>query len=195
MRTRTNNRKSRGASLERRDGSTSTNKKGGSDGAMNAKIITATMLTAAFLISVTATISVVSAPPQPPKADLSVIKIGPESAYLGDRITYTYTIHNYGPDRARSPVEVFDDKLGTFVYTDKNGKPKDLDRGDTWTLTVSYTILDDDTSPLVNMAIVFSNTDDPNIDNNVIIWSIHILPPAPRCIYWHMCLTTNYLIW
>jgi VCBS repeat-containing protein len=156
---------------------------------MKAKTITATILIAVFLISAMASMPMVSAP-GPKKADLSITKIGSKSsACVGDTITYTYTVHNAGPDKAQHPVQVIDDKLGTFTYMDNKGNPIDLDKGDTWTFTV--TVLVNDTGTLVNMAIVVSNTNDPNMDNNVIIWSIHILPPTTRCIYWHMRLTTN----
>jgi len=149
---------------------------------MKAKTITATILIAVFLISAIASVPTVSAPGVK-KADLSITKIGSKSsAYVGDTITYTYTVYNAGPDKAQKPVQVIDDKLGTFTYMDDRGHPIDLDVGDTWTFIVSYTILGTDPDPLVNLATVASKTDDPNMDNNVASWSVDILPPPPTTV-------------
>jgi uncharacterized repeat protein (TIGR01451 family) len=112
------------------------------------------------------------------QADLSIAKSGPEYAHVGDEITYTYIVTNAGPDEACNVV-VTDNKAGTATYvsgdTDGDGR---IDPGEIWQFTATYTIQEGDPDPLVNTATVSSDTEDPNMSNNVATWSVDILHPA-----------------
>jgi lipocalin len=70
----------------------------------------------------------------------------------GDKITYTYNVTNTG-STPLSNVSVSDDKAGDAVYQsgDTNDDDK-LDVDETWIFTASYTVTDEDTDPLVNVA-------------------------------------------
>ncbi|MCL7392233.1 MAG: hypothetical protein LZ162_01145 [Thaumarchaeota archaeon] len=112
------------------------------------------------------------------QADLSIAKSGPEYAHVGDEITYTYIVTNAGPDEACNVV-VTDNKAGTATYvsgdTDGDGR---IDPGEIWQFTATYTVQEGDPDPLVNTATVSSDTEDPNMSNNVATWSVDILHPA-----------------
>lgn len=75
-----------------------------------------------------------------------------DEAQLGDEISYTYVVTNIG-NTWLSNVVVNDDKAGEAIYqsgdTDNDGR---LDVNETWTLTASYTVTEEDTNPLVNVA-------------------------------------------
>jgi len=115
------------------------------------------------------------------QADLSIVKSGPLYAYAGDIITYTYTVTNAGPDSACN-VSVDDDLAGTATYVsgddDEDGC---LDPGETWTFTATYTVKAGDPDPLVNTATVSGDAEDPDMTNNVAIWSVDLI--AKICGY------------
>jgi uncharacterized repeat protein (TIGR01451 family) len=83
-------------------------------------------------------------------------------AHEGDTITYTYTITNPG-NTPLSAISVTDDKVGYITYeggyqSGDTNENEILDIDETWVFTATYTITDDDVSPLVNTANV-SGTD------------------------------------
>jgi uncharacterized repeat protein (TIGR01451 family) len=106
-----------------------------------------------------------------PEADLSITKSGPDYAHVGDKITYTFTVTNNGPDEAENVV-VTDSVLGV-IYG-----PKNLANGASETFTVEYTVTGSDPDPLENTATVRSDTSDPDLTNNKASWTVDILHPA-----------------
>ena len=94
---------------------------------------------------------------------LQVAKSGPASAAIGDTITYTFAVsHALTSDNSpvTGPLTVVDDIAGaaTFVDGDTNTNG-DLDAGETWNYSVSYTILASDPDPLVNEVTVSGGND------------------------------------
>jgi uncharacterized repeat protein (TIGR01451 family) len=123
-------------------------------------------------------VTVISCVPQVPQADLSIVKSGPTYAHAGDMIIYTYIVSNAGPDEACNVV-VDDDVAGLATYvsgdTDSDGC---IDPGEIWTFEAMYTVQAGDPDPLVNMATVSSDADDPDLSNNEATWTVDILHPA-----------------
>ncbi len=115
------------------------------------------------------------------QADLSIDKSGPDYAYAGDTITYTYTVSNAGPDAACN-VNVVDDLVSpvTYVSGDDDGDGC-IDPGETWIFTATYTVMVGDPDPLVNTATVSSDAEDPNPENNSDTWSVDLI--AKICGY------------
>jgi uncharacterized repeat protein (TIGR01451 family) len=120
-------------------------------------------------------VTVISCVPQVPQADLSIVKSGPTYAHAGDMIIYTYIVSNAGPDEACNVV-VNDDVAGLATYvsgdTDSDGC---IDPGEIWTFEAMYTVQAGDPDPLVNMAFVSSDADDPDLSNNVATWSVDLI--------------------
>jgi uncharacterized repeat protein (TIGR01451 family) len=120
-------------------------------------------------------VTVISCVPQVPQADLSIVKSGPTYAHAGDMIIYTYIVSNAGPDEACNVV-VNDDVAGLATYvsgdTDSDGC---IDPGEIWTFEAMYTVQAGDPDPLVNMATVSSDADDPDLSNNVATWSVDLI--------------------
>jgi uncharacterized repeat protein (TIGR01451 family) len=79
----------------------------------------------------------------------------PTQAYVGDNITYTYTITNAG-NTPLSNISVIDDKIeGITQYSGDTNEDGILDVDETWVFTATYTISAEDESPLVNNATVY----------------------------------------
>jgi uncharacterized repeat protein (TIGR01451 family) len=107
----------------------------------------------------------------------------PTQAHEGDTITYTYTITNSG-NTPLSSILVTDDKAGSITYEDgyQSGDTNEneiLDGDETWVFTATYTITNDDVSPLVNTATV-SGTDALSrlVESDEDTASVDILRPA-----------------
>ncbi|HOW26549.1 MAG TPA: right-handed parallel beta-helix repeat-containing protein, partial [Bacteroidales bacterium] len=93
---------------------------------------------------------------------LLTTKTGPSTGNVGDLITYTITVQ-HDPSSDGSPVlmtGVTDNLAGAATFIDDGTGDDDLylDAGETWTYTVSRTILATDPDPLVNVATA-SGTD------------------------------------
>jgi uncharacterized repeat protein (TIGR01451 family) len=107
----------------------------------------------------------------------------PVEAYVGDNITYTYTITNPG-NTPLSNILVTDDKAGNITYDggyqsgDTNGD-EILDVDETWVFTATYNVASNDTSPLVNTATV-SGTDalSRSVESEEDTASVDILRPV-----------------
>jgi len=85
--------------------------------------------------------------------DISIKKTSDKTtAFVGEMVTYTYTVKNPG-DAALSDVAVVDDLCGVVVYlsgdTNANGW---LDPTEIWTFRATYTVKTGDPNPLVNVA-------------------------------------------
>jgi uncharacterized repeat protein (TIGR01451 family) len=120
-------------------------------------------------------VTVISCVPQVPQADLSIVKIGPAFAHAGDMIIYIYTVTNAGPDEACNVV-VSDDVAGLATYVSgDNDDDGCIDPGEIWTFEAMYTVQAGDPDPLVNMATVSSDADDPDLSNNVATWSVDLI--------------------
>jgi hypothetical protein len=85
--------------------------------------------------------------------DLAIEKTGPVFAYVGDQVTYTYTVTNTGTGVVTPQVS--DDKCGPATYvsgdTNNNGK---IEASETWTFTCTYTPGWVFPGPLTNTATV-----------------------------------------
>jgi uncharacterized repeat protein (TIGR01451 family) len=120
-------------------------------------------------------VTVISCVPQVPQADLSIVKSGPTYAHAGDTITYIYSVYNAGPDAACNVV-VDDDVAGTPTYVSgDNDDDGCIDPDETWTFEATYIVQAGDPDPLVNMATVSSDADDPDLSNNVATWSVDLI--------------------
>ena len=119
--------------------------------------------------------------------DLSVNKIGLETCYPNDQITYNYTVRNKGPASV-TPV-LLDDLCGAPFYlggdSDSDGL---IDPSETWTYDATYTV---NTEPGSNIMNIVTVTDaeganrapeqwwlggDVNLSNNVANWSVAVIP-------------------
>jgi uncharacterized repeat protein (TIGR01451 family) len=79
----------------------------------------------------------------------------PTQAYVGDNITYTYTVTNAG-NTPLSDISVIDDRIeGIAPYSGDTNEDGILDVNETWIFTAIYTITAADESPLVNNATVY----------------------------------------
>ncbi|HYC93409.1 MAG TPA: IPTL-CTERM sorting domain-containing protein [Thermoanaerobaculia bacterium] len=122
-------------------------------------------------------------PPPGPQADLSVLKTGPSEAAVDSDVTYTVTVHNFGPDPALA-VTVTDRFDGMsfvsatppagFTCTEDEELPiltctgAALAPGATIAFTFTFHI-PDEASPgdvFVNQATASTQTNDPNSENN-----------------------------
>ena len=107
--------------------------------------------------------------------DLSIAKTGPVSAFVGQQVTYTYTVVNHGLKPA-SNVKVMDDICGEATYitgdTDMDNK---LTPGEVWIYSCQHITSQADPDPLVNIANVTTTDVDIDPDNNEADWSIDLL--------------------
>jgi uncharacterized repeat protein (TIGR01451 family) len=73
-------------------------------------------------------------------------------AYVGDNITYTYSVTNTG-DTTLLDVSVVDDRLGNISITGGDlNENNQLDVEELWVFSANYTVSEGDPSPLVNTA-------------------------------------------
>ena len=111
-----------------------------------------------------------------PSADLEVIKkANVETVKVGDKIIWTITVINHGPDTAKN-VRLADVASGDIEYiSSKSSKGifdisegiwtiGDMESGETAVLTLEFKALSD--GIVINTAEVGSDTPDPNEDNN-----------------------------
>jgi len=86
------------------------------------------------------------------RPDIAVTKTAqPTEAYVGDTITYTYTVTNPG-NTPLSNVSVVDDKAGDAAYQDGDANEDgNLDTDETWVFTATYVVTAEDASTLVNL--------------------------------------------
>lgn len=111
-------------------------------------------------------------------ADLGIMKTAsPEPWYFGDNVTYTITVHNYGPDAATGVLvtDLLSAGLQFVSFTATQGSNSfptppnwtvgNLANGATATGTLVAKILDNG-GPWDNLAQVESNEDDPTNTNN-----------------------------
>ncbi len=98
---------------------------------------------------------------------LEMVKEGPDTADVGEVVTYTFTIsHAVSSDGSPvDAVEVADSIAGapTYVSGDTDGDGS-LETGEIWIYTVTYTIRMEDPSPLVNEGTVTAK----NIDGTTV---------------------------
>jgi hypothetical protein len=119
--------------------------------------------------------------------DLSVEKIGPETCYPNDQITYFYTIKNDGP--ASVTPNLLDDLCGIPAYVDGDSDSDGLlDPSETWTYEATYSVT-------AEPGIIITNTvkvtdaegssraleqwwlgGDTNLSNNIANWSVTVIP-------------------
>jgi len=99
-------------------------------------------------------------------------------AHEGDEISYTYNVTNPG-DTPLSNVSVSDNKTGDAAYQsgDTNGDNR-LDVGETWIFTANYTVTEEDTGPLVNLATASGSDGSGKTVNAQDEASVDILRPA-----------------
>jgi uncharacterized repeat protein (TIGR01451 family) len=87
---------------------------------------------------------------------LQVVKTGPTSALVGDKVTYDFEV-SHAPTSDSSPVSavtIADDVAGTPTYVSGDDGDGLLELGETWKYSASYTILGSDPRPLVNTVTV-----------------------------------------
>ena len=114
---------------------------------------------------------------KPASADLEVIKVAnKDKVKVGDKIVWTITVINHGPDKAvgvyvQDILDAGDAVLisgtpdvGEFDVDTGIWDIGDMEAGDTATLTVVFRALSE--GEVVNYAEVISETPDPNPDNN-----------------------------
>ena len=85
-----------------------------------------------------------------PKPGIAIVKTGPADAYVGDVITYTFTVTNTGGVTLTN-VSVVDPLCNGGVVT-KVTQDSSFDKGDVWTYTCQKTITAQTPDPLHNTA-------------------------------------------
>jgi uncharacterized repeat protein (TIGR01451 family) len=85
-----------------------------------------------------------------PKPGIAIVKTGPADAYVGDTITYTFTVTNTG-GVTLTDVSVVDPLCNGGVVT-KVTQDSSFDKGDVWTYTCQKTITSQTPDPLHNEA-------------------------------------------
>jgi hypothetical protein len=106
--------------------------------------------------------------PKPPTKTpgIKVVKSGPDSAYVGDQVTFTFKVTNTGDTVLTNPV-VTDDKCAPVTKV-PDGQNQ-FDPGDTWTYTCTTTITDAMGDELVNTVEAcgkYGNTDVCDTDDH-----------------------------
>ena len=106
--------------------------------------------------------------------DLALEKEGPDTAGLGDVVTYNYTVTNVGEIGAGG-VAVDDDVCGNAFYVSGDTSLDGLlDPGETWLFVCNHTVSASDTNPLVNVAVVNTTSKDSDPGNNWDDWSVDL---------------------
>ncbi len=95
----------------------------------------------------------------------------PAEVYDGESVTYTYTVTNTG-NTTLSAVTVDDDLVGNV------GSNGELEAGESWELTATYTVSTSDSSPLVNIATASATDGQGRIVTGQASASVEILRPA-----------------
>ena len=85
-----------------------------------------------------------------PKPGITIVKTGPADAYVGDTITYTFTVTNTGGVTLTN-VSVVDPICNGGVVT-KVTQDSSFDKGDVWVYTCQKTITEQTPDPLDNTA-------------------------------------------
>jgi len=97
---------------------------------------------------------------------LTITKDGPLTAMIGAAVIYTFTVEHDAVSDS-SPVytvSVSDDVAGAANYVSGDSNANDeLDGGETWVYTASYTIQVGDPDPLVNIAAVTGQDGDDDV--------------------------------
>ena len=119
--------------------------------------------------------------------DLSVEKIGPETCYPNDQITYFYTVKNDGP--ASVTPNLLDDLCGIPVYVDGDSDSDGLlDPSETWTYEATYSVTAEPGSIITNIVNITDAEGssraleqwwlggDTNLSNNIANWSVTVIP-------------------
>jgi uncharacterized repeat protein (TIGR01451 family) len=126
-----------------------------------------------------------------PFADVVLVKTAnPMSVVMGTVVTYTYVVHNNGPNTAVNVVvtDPFPPELtfvsaatpsqGTFDPATRTWHVGDLAKGATATLQVTAIV--NGTAPITNTATAGTDTFDPDLSNNVDSVTIFPVPPSKR---------------
>jgi len=88
---------------------------------------------------------------------LNIVKDGPAAANVGDTVVFTFTVSHDTVLGDRSPitnVSVTDDRAGSATYVSGDDGDDELEWGESWIYTASYTIQPTDDNPLVNTGTV-----------------------------------------
>ena len=92
---------------------------------------------------------------------LTVVKDGPTTTAVGETIVYTFTVSNDDVNGDGSPVQITsvnDDVVGAATYQSGDDGDDQLEVGEAWIYSASYTVLGTDPDPLENTVTV-SGTD------------------------------------
>jgi uncharacterized repeat protein (TIGR01451 family) len=125
-----------------------------------------------------------------PVADLAIAKtVNTSSPFVGTDVTYTYVIHNHGPDPAENVVVTDPFPAGlTFVSFAVPSQGTFDPATSTWTVgtlangataALQVTALVDVLGPITNTAKVATDTFDPDLSNNVGSATVVAIPPPP----------------
>ena len=89
---------------------------------------------------------------------IAIQKSGPSQAYVGEEVTYTFSVTNDNVSGDGSPilnVSVTDNIVGSATYVSGDTKENSaLDVGETWFFEATYTIQASDADPLINIGTV-----------------------------------------
>jgi len=138
---------------------------------------------------------------------LLVIKTGPDTAYVGDTITYTITVqHSPASDGTNIYNVAVSDVFGiTPTYVGGDDGDNILEWGEIWTYTVEYTVQEGDPNPLINTAIATGEDEDGDEVTDDDEEVIPILTPAhpaicvdktgPACAYVGDTITYTFRVY
>jgi uncharacterized repeat protein (TIGR01451 family) len=135
---------------------------------------------------VTTTVTGCTTPPPPPTPGIQIVKGGPDTAHVGDTITYTFDVSLISGSPSLTNVSVTDPICDAGTLAGPTGDDGDsvLEQGETWGYTCTHVVTSSDPDPLPNTATVEGHsggttvTDDDSHEVDIVHPAIRIQKQA-----------------